>query len=58
MLDCQTASRMKPDKWLSFILPMDVRAKQRLCYLGHLFTFSGLSGGFAPRHLRRYAPAL
>ena len=33
---------------------MDVSAKQRLCLETCLFTFGGLSGGFAPRHLRRY----
>ena len=32
---------------------MDVRAKQRLCYQCPLVTFSGLGGGFAPRHLNR-----
>jgi len=35
---------------------MDVRAKQRLCYLTCLLTFSGLGGGFAPRHLSRSPP--
>ncbi len=34
---------------------MDVRAKQRSCYQRALVTFSGLSGGFAPRHLSRWA---
>jgi hypothetical protein len=34
---------------------MDVRAKQRLCYQRLLVTFSGLGGGFAPRHLSRWA---
>jgi len=34
---------------------MDVRAKQRLSYQRYLVTFGGLGGGFAPRHLNRYA---
>ena len=34
---------------------MDVRAKQRLCYQRCLFNFSLRVGGFAPRHLNRYA---
>ena len=34
---------------------MDVRAKQRLCYQRRPLNFSGLGGGFAPRHLNRYA---
>jgi hypothetical protein len=38
----------------SFILPMDVRAKQRLSYLACLFTLSLRGGGFAPRHLSRW----
>jgi len=37
---------------------MDVRAKQRLCLLACLFTFGGLGGGFAPRHLSRWAASL
>ncbi len=32
---------------------MDVRAKQRLCYLACPSNSNGLSGGFAPRHLNR-----
>jgi hypothetical protein len=32
---------------------MDVRAKQQLCLETCAVTFGGLSGGFAPRHLRR-----
>ena len=34
---------------------MDVRAKQRLCYLACPLNFGGLSGGFASRHLNRWA---
>ena len=34
---------------------MDVRAKQRLCYQRCPLNFSGLGGGFAPRHLNRWA---
>ena len=34
---------------------MDVRAKQRLSYQRRLLNFSGLGGGFAPRHLNRWA---
>ena len=34
---------------------MDVRAKQRLCYLACPFNSNGLGGGFAPRHLNRWA---
>ena len=37
---------------------MDVRAKQRLCYLACLFNLNGLGGGFAPRHLSRYIASL
>jgi hypothetical protein len=32
---------------------MDVRAKQRLCYLACLVNSNGLGGGFAPRRLNR-----
>ena len=32
---------------------MDVRAKQRLCYLACLFNSELRVGGFAPRHLKR-----
>ncbi len=32
---------------------MDVRAKQRLCYLTCLFSLNLCGGGFAPRHLNR-----
>ena len=32
---------------------MDVRTKQRLCFLACVVNFSGLGGGFAPRHLSR-----
>ena len=32
---------------------MDARAKQLLCYLRCLFTFSGLCSGFTPHHLNR-----
>ena len=32
---------------------MDVRAKQQLSYQRRPLNFSGLSGGFAPRHLNR-----
>jgi len=34
---------------------MDVSAKQRLCLETYVVTFGGLGGGFAPRHLRRWA---
>jgi hypothetical protein len=34
---------------------MDARRKQRLSYQTGLLTFSGLGGGFRPRHLNRYA---
>ncbi len=34
---------------------MDVRAKQRLCYRSFLVNPNLLGGGFAPRHLNRYA---
>ena len=34
---------------------MDVRAKQRLSYQRALVTFSLRGGGFAPRHLSRWA---
>jgi hypothetical protein len=34
---------------------MDVRAKQLLSCLACLLNSSGLGGGFAPRHLNRYA---
>ena len=34
---------------------MDVRAKQRLYYQRRPLNFSGLGGGFAPRHLSRWA---
>jgi len=34
---------------------MDVRAKQRLSYQRLLVTFSLRGGGFAPRHLNRWA---
>ncbi len=37
---------------------LDVRAKQRLSYQRLSLNFSGLSGGFAPRQLNRYAPKL
>ena len=37
---------------------MDVRAKQRLCYLACPFTLTFRVGGFAPRHLNRWAAAL
>ncbi len=37
---------------------MDVRAKQRLCYLACLFSLKLRGGGFAPRHLNRYAASL
>ena len=33
---------------------MDVRAKQRLCYLACLLNSELRGGGFAPRHLNRY----
>ena len=32
---------------------MDVRAKQRLCLVSCPLNSNGLSGGFAPRHLKR-----
>ncbi len=32
---------------------MDVRAKQRLCYLAYPFSLTLCGGGFAPRHLNR-----
>jgi hypothetical protein len=34
---------------------MDVRAKQRLCYLACLFFLTLRVAGFAPRHLSRWA---
>ena len=34
---------------------MDVRAKQRLCLLACLVSLNLRGGGFAPRHLKRYA---
>ena len=34
---------------------MDVRAKQRLCFLACLFSLKLRGGGFAPRHLSRSA---
>jgi hypothetical protein len=34
---------------------MDVRAKQRLCLKRHLLNLNLRGGGFAPRHLNRYA---
>ena len=37
----------------TFILSMDVRAKHLLSYQSLLLNFSGLGGGFAPRHLNR-----
>ncbi len=37
----------------SFILPLDVRAKQRLCYLACPLNSELRVGGFAPRHLSR-----
>ena len=37
---------------------MDVRAKQLLSYLACPFPLTLRGGGFAPRHLKRYAPAL
>ena len=37
---------------------MDVRAKQRLSYLACLFSLTLRGGGFAPRHLNRYAAEL
>ena len=33
---------------------MDVRAKQRLCYLACLVSLNLRGGGFAPRHLKRW----
>ena len=41
----------------TFILPLDVRAKQRLSYQPFLVNSNGYSGGFAPRHPKRYAHA-
>jgi hypothetical protein len=37
---------------------MDVRAKQLLCFERLLLNSKGLSGGFAPRHLSRWAASL
>jgi len=37
---------------------MDVRAKQRLCYLACPFSLTLRGGGFAPRHLSRSALSL
>ncbi len=34
---------------------MDVRAKQRLCLERRPLLFGGRGGGFAPRHLNRWA---
>ncbi len=34
---------------------MDVRAKQRLCLVSCPLNLNGLGGGFAPRHLNRWA---
>jgi len=34
---------------------MDVKAKQRLCYLACPLSFGGLGNGFAPRQLNRSA---
>ena len=34
---------------------MDVRAKQRLCYQRCFFSLNLRGGGFAPRHLSRWA---
>ena len=34
---------------------MDVRAKQRLCLERRPSNLNGLGGGFAPRHLKRWA---
>ena len=42
----------------SFILPMDVRAKQRLSYQTYPLNFSLLGGGFAPRHFKRSTASL
>jgi hypothetical protein len=45
-------SKAQPNK------SMDVRAKHLLSYQRHPLNFSGLGGGFGPRHLNRWSASL